>query len=79
MTRSFEPKLVAYTALAATGLLAALAARLPELVVLAAPFALVAGVGLVLARDPRVSLSFRLERDRLIEGEEIELTVRLAS
>ena len=42
MTRSPSPKVGAYAGLAALGLLAAVALRLPELVLLAAPFAVVA-------------------------------------
>jgi uncharacterized membrane protein len=47
-------KLGGYAGLAALALLAALATRRPELVVVAAPFALVAALGLVLARVPRI-------------------------
>ena len=42
MTRAATPKLGAYAGLASLGLLAALALRRPELVALAAPFALAA-------------------------------------
>jgi uncharacterized protein (DUF58 family) len=77
MTRSFEPKLVWYTALAAAGLLAALAARLPELVVLAAPFALVPALGVLLARGPEVEAGVELERERTLEGDELDVTVAL--
>jgi uncharacterized protein (DUF58 family) len=78
MTRIFEPKLVAYTALAALGLIAGLAARLPELVVLAAPFALVPAFGVLLARAPEVEASVRIDRERVLEGEELDVTVGLA-
>jgi uncharacterized protein (DUF58 family) len=78
LTRSFEPKLVWYTALAAAGLLAALAARLPELVVLAAPFALVPAIGVLLGRAPQVDARVELERERALEGEEVDVTVALA-
>ena len=77
MTRSFEPKLVWYTALAAVGLLAALAARLPELVVLAAPFALVPALGVLLARRPELEGAVELETDRVLEGDELDVTVTL--
>ncbi len=78
MTRVFEPKLVAYTALAALGLIAGLAARLPELVVLAAPFALVPAFGVLLARAPEVEGSVQVERERVLEGEELDVMVGLA-
>jgi uncharacterized protein (DUF58 family) len=77
MTRAFEPKLVAYTALAALGLIGGLAARLPELVVLAAPFALVPMLGVLLARTPEVDAGVRLDRERVLEGEELDVTVEL--
>jgi uncharacterized protein (DUF58 family) len=79
VTRSFEPKLVWYTALAAVGLLAALAARLPELVVLAAPFALVPALGILLSRTPEVDATVALERERTLEGDELDVAVTLAA
>jgi uncharacterized protein (DUF58 family) len=75
VTRTASPKLIAYAGLAALGLLAALAARLPELVVLAAPFAVVAAVGQVHVRRPELRARVELERDRVLEGEEVVVTV----
>jgi uncharacterized protein (DUF58 family) len=77
VTRSFEPKLAWYAALAAAGLLGALAARLPELVVLAAPFAVVPALGVLLARAPRLEAAVELERERALEGDELDVTVTL--
>jgi uncharacterized protein (DUF58 family) len=77
VTRSYEPKLAWCTGLAAAGLLAALAARLPELVVLAAPFALVPALGVLLARTPRIDAAVELERERTLEGDELDVTVVL--
>jgi uncharacterized protein (DUF58 family) len=79
LTRSFEPKLVWYTALAAVGLLAALAARLPELVLLAAPFALVPPLGVLLARGPQLEASVELESERTLEGDELDVSVTIDS
>jgi uncharacterized protein (DUF58 family) len=81
LTRSTSPKLGAYLGLAGLGLLAALAAGRPELAVMAAPFALVAAAGLLLARDPQVSASLELERERALQGDEIEarLVLRAAA
>ncbi len=45
MTRTGNPRLVGYAALAALGLLGALALRRPELAIVAAPFALVLAIG----------------------------------
>jgi uncharacterized protein (DUF58 family) len=71
VTRSATAKLGAYVGLAALGLLAALAVRLPELVVLAAPFALVAAIGLASVRTPQLAAAVTLERDRALEGDEV--------
>ena len=75
MTRALSPKLVAYVALAGVGLVAALALRLQELVVLALPFAVVPAVALVLARRPSVDIHLELERARALEGDELEVVV----
>ncbi len=77
MTRRLSPKFAPYAALAAAGLLAALATRLPELVALAAPFALLPAVSLLLAREPEIDVGVALERERALESEELELEVSL--
>ena len=77
MRRAATPKLAGYAGLGALGLLAALAVRLPELVALAAPFMLVAGVGLFRARRPEIGVEVAVERERLLEGEETEVRVTL--
>jgi uncharacterized protein (DUF58 family) len=77
MTRPLTPKLVVYVSLAAVGLVAALALRLQELVVLALPFALIPAVQLLIVRRPRVAVAVHLERDRALEGDELDVVVRL--
>ena len=79
MTRTPTAKLGAYAGLTALGLVASLVLGFPELVVLAAPFALVAGAGLALAETPDPEFSLELERERAIEGEELPLTLRIAT
>jgi uncharacterized protein (DUF58 family) len=79
MTRTLSPKLVAYVCLAGIGLVAALALRLQELVVVAAPFALLPAISLLLARSPRVDVAVRLERERALEGEELEAEIALTA
>ena len=79
MTRHVTPKLGAYAGLAALGLIASLVLGLPELVVLAAPFAFVAGAALALAETPDPAVEVELERERAIEGDELTLTLRLAT
>src|SRR5215218_5290834 len=73
------PKLGAYAGLSALGLIASLVLGLPELVVLVAPFAFVAGAGLALAESPDPAVEVELERERAIEGDELTLTLRLAT
>jgi uncharacterized protein (DUF58 family) len=77
VTRIYAPKLAAYAGIAAVGLVGALAARLPELVALAAPFVLLPAISLLLARPPLVDLDVALGRERALEGEELEVTVAL--
>ena len=72
-------KLPAYAGIAALGLLAALATRRPELAVIAAPFALYAGLGLLLARPPRLDAEVELEAERALEGDELEVRVTLVA
>ncbi|HSC72591.1 MAG TPA: DUF58 domain-containing protein [Gaiellaceae bacterium] len=72
-------KLPAYAGLAALGLLAALAVRRPELAVVAAPFALYAGIGLMLARRPRIDAEVELVAVRVLEGDELEVRLTLVA
>jgi uncharacterized protein (DUF58 family) len=77
MTRTYSPKLVAYVSLAAVGLVASIALRLQELVVLAAPFALLPAVSLLLTRAPRVEVAVDLDRERALEGDDVSSHVAL--
>jgi uncharacterized protein (DUF58 family) len=77
VTRTASPKLGAYAGLAALGLLAALATRRPELVALAAPFAVTAATGLVLLRRPSIDAQIELERERALEDDDVEVRVSL--
>lgn len=79
MTRAPTPKLGAYAGLAAFGLLAALAFSRPELAVLAGGFALVLVAGLAIARTPNVDASLTLDRERVVEGDEVVVSLVLAS
>jgi uncharacterized protein (DUF58 family) len=71
MTRRASPKLAAYAVLVAAALLAALVARTPLPAVLAAPFALALGAGLARSPQPQLGASFALERERVLEGDEV--------
>lgn len=78
MTRSAGPLLPTTTVVAAVALVAALALRRPELAVVAAPFALLAGLGLLGARpDARAWLT--VDREHVLEGDELDATLTLRS
>ncbi len=77
MKRSAAPKLRVYAGLSGLGLLAALVLGQPLLVTLAAPFALVLVAGLILGDDPGLDATVTLDRDRVLEGDEVELSLEL--
>src|ERR1700704_3343956 len=77
MTRAASPKLGAYAGLAALGLLAALVLGLPELVLLAAPFALVVAVGALQVRTPSIDVDIELDREQALEGELLDVWLRV--
>jgi len=76
--RRGSPRIEGYAAVAAIGLVGALALRRPELAIAAAPFALLLAIGTRLARDPKVEVGFELGTERTLEGAEVEaeMTVR---
>jgi uncharacterized protein (DUF58 family) len=78
MTRTGNPRLVGYAALAALGLVGALAVRRPELAVVAAPFALLLAVG-TRARDPGLEVAVALADERTLEGTDVPMTVTLGA
>ncbi|HUQ22774.1 MAG TPA: DUF58 domain-containing protein [Gaiellaceae bacterium] len=71
--------MTAYAGLAAALLFTALAIRRPELAVVAAPFALLPALGLVLARPPQVRVRLVLERPTALEHDEVELQLVVGS
>jgi uncharacterized protein (DUF58 family) len=77
VTRAASPKLAAYAALGGLGLLAALVTGRPELAAIALPFLAVLGAALVLAADPKLEVEAALDRERVLEGEEVEVGIRL--
>ena len=79
MTRTATTKLGAYTALAGLGLLGSLVIGRPELVALAAPFAVVLLVGLSLAETPEVRVAFDLDQERQVQGETVSAELELRS
>src|SRR3954469_768606 len=77
MTRTDSPRLVAYAGLAAVGLIAGLVAGRVELVALAAPFALAAALGASLTRQPHITGTLTLNRERTLEGDDVFATLEL--
>src|SRR2546421_11274657 len=77
VTRYATPKLGGYVVLTALGLLASLIFARPELALIAAPFAVLLAVGLSLARQPDVRVQVEVDRERVLEGEEIVVEVEL--
>lgn len=75
MTRTGNPRLIGYSALAAAGLLGALALRRPELAIVAAPFALLVVVGTRAARDPEVELELTVPDERTLEMADLDTVV----
>jgi uncharacterized protein (DUF58 family) len=71
-------RLPAYAIIAAAGLVAALALGRIEPIALAAPF-LLALVAAAAEREPKVSVSSSLDRERAIEGDEVTATIELSS
>jgi uncharacterized protein (DUF58 family) len=78
VTRFTAPRLPAYAALAASGLVAGLAIGRVEPIALAAPFVL-ALVAAVASNRPEVSVEISLDRDRALEGEEVTATIALSA
>jgi uncharacterized protein (DUF58 family) len=77
VTRRASPRVAAYAALAALGLLGALALRRPELAALAAPFAALLGLGLATTRPPELGLWLTVARERAIEADEVATSIEL--
>jgi uncharacterized protein (DUF58 family) len=71
LTRRSSPRLVAYVVIAVGGLFGSLATGRPELAALAAPAALLAVAGVVLAERPHVTVTLRLAHDRALEGDTV--------
>jgi uncharacterized protein (DUF58 family) len=79
VTRAATGKLHVYVVLAGLGLLGALTLGRPELVAIAAPFALFVALGLVVAVSPTVTAPSEIARERQLEGREVELYVELSA
>ncbi len=74
-----SPRLAAYLLLGGGCLLAALAMRRPEPVVLGVPLLLAVALGLAGSAPPGLSATGAFDRDRALEGEEVELLVTVVA
>jgi uncharacterized protein (DUF58 family) len=79
VTAAASPRVTAYAALTSLFLLAALAARRPELALLALPFALPLALGLRLVRPPELRAWVELDRERALEHDEVEVELTVAT
>ena len=79
MTGAATGKLRVYPVLAAAGLIAAIGLGRPELAALAAPFAVFAGAGLALVRQPTIAAQVEVDRERQIEGRHVQATIELTA
>jgi uncharacterized protein (DUF58 family) len=79
VTRRASPRLRAYLVLGAAGLIAGAFLGRPEPVLLVAPLLIAATLALVVVRDPDVSIGMTLPSDRILEGQDVELDVRLGA
>jgi uncharacterized protein (DUF58 family) len=79
VSREASPRLAAYAVLGGLALIAALVTRRPELAALGAPFLLVLGAGLLVTTDPGLEAAVRLDRDRLLEGDELTVEIDVAA
>jgi uncharacterized protein (DUF58 family) len=77
VTRFASRKLAGYSGLVGAALLAALALRRPELVAVAAAFALPLALALGLERVPSVRVDASLDLERALQGDEVELAFEL--
>ncbi len=79
MTPFASPRLASYVGLAALGLIGALALRRPELVVVAAPFALIVAVGLFFEGPPDIRAWLTFDRDRALEGDDVVAAIEISA
>jgi uncharacterized protein (DUF58 family) len=75
VTRHITPKLGAYAVLTALGLLGSLVFARAEPAIIAAPFAVTLALGLALARPPDLRIALELDRERVLEDDEVTVDV----
>lgn len=78
MTRTVSPRLGSYAALAATALVAALALGRPEIAALAVPMLAFLAAGTAMLRPCTLTLTARVEEDRVLEQEAVPIVLKLS-
>src|SRR5437763_10484094 len=79
MERHGTPRLAAYGTVTVFGLFAAIVTGRAEPAALAAPFALIFSAALVLAETPTLTATLRLDAERVIEGDAVEVDLAVVS
>jgi uncharacterized protein (DUF58 family) len=79
LTLSASPKLWGYAAIGAAGLLVALIWGYPEAAVMGLPFIVAVLAALALVERPDLQTSIGVERERLLEGDDVRLSVTVRS
>jgi uncharacterized protein (DUF58 family) len=79
VTRRPTPRLLAYATAAAAGLIGSLVTGRPELAAVATPLIVLLVIGLALAGDPEVTAKVVIDRDRVIEGDDIRVDVTIGA
>ncbi|HYY64634.1 MAG TPA: hypothetical protein VE688_08475, partial [Gaiellaceae bacterium] len=77
MIRYATPKLGGYVLLTALGLLGSLVFARPELALIAVPFAVTLATGLWFAQPPDVRVDLAVDRERVLEGDEVTVGLDL--
>ena len=79
LRRQASPRLVALAAVSVAGLFGSILAGRPELVAVAAPFAILLVAGIVLAERPDVRVAITPAFDRVVAGDDIDVAVTITS
>ena len=79
LRRQASPRLVALAAISMAGLFGSILAGRPALVAVAAPFAVLLVAGIVLAERPEVRVAIAPAFDRVVAGDDIDVSVTITS
>ena len=79
LRRQASPRLVALAAVSVAGLFGSILAGRPALVAIAAPFAVLLVAGIVLAERPDVRVAITPAFDRVVAGDDIDISVTITS